>query len=79
MSDGQIFVLIIVGMSMATGVIISYIETKAKSKKRNFKGDQRLDAIEAKLDKIVSRLEALETIATDEDAELKKKFEKMAG
>lgn len=80
MNSGQIMVVCIVALVMAAKTIeaIAGSQNKKKYAKRNdvsnAKRDDILLKMNAQLDRITSRLAALETIVTDEDRELKREF-----
>lgn len=80
MNSGQIMVVCIVALVMAAKTIeaIAGSHHKKKHFKRsdasNAKRDEILTKMNEQLDRITSRLAALETIVTNEDRELQREF-----
>ncbi|MBB34437.1 MAG: hypothetical protein CME88_13855 [Hirschia sp.] len=86
MSGGQVMVVIIVALVMLTGIIKTVVlgrdsscgskrsrnnETAAGQAQR----DETLAALNARLDTVIDRLGVLEKIVTDEDRDLRRKFD----
>lgn len=92
MSDGQIFVLCIIAMVMATGIIKNAMgdrstgggcSKRSRRQRRRAGGEatatpeDSLATLNARLDSVIDRLAVLETIVTDEDRQLRRKFDEL--
>ena len=79
MSSTYAFVLTIIAMSLAAGIINNFLRTKRLNLKKGAmdEANDRMDRIERQIGALSERLNAVETIVTDRNFDLRQEIESL--